>query len=143
MTPAALTVVARVTIYLKHWMLGNIVKIECTAVDFAVRPFAQYENAVCGNFRPKGCRKDRSIDPQYSNASLLVLPGWGHPDPANVFDVVSESADVRTEQSRYRSHDARWLGDFSAKIDAYMERTGVRPLADYRGHTAGPRTSSY
>lgn len=124
----------KVTIYRAGGVMGNVTKVEARSVDVERVPYAQYRNAIKLQFVPKGARKARGVVETY-RSSLLVLEGWGHPDPAGIFDEsTAETVDgVTTVRGSYRAFDDAWARDFDAKIRAHLEATGARVLWDTRG----------
>lgn len=108
---------------------GNVHKIECRSLTIRVGPYAQYTNAVTVEFTPKGKRRARTMT--QTRADILVLDGFGHPDPDSAtVPTVAHTPGVTVERGRYRSCDPRWQGDFDAKIAPYADRI----VADYRNH---------
>jgi len=132
--PTALTA-ARVTLY----FMGGLgySKIEASSVSLALIAYAQYASAVEVKFVPKGARKERGFV-QTFQPSLIVLDGWGHPDPDGIWDESTkrEGDGYSTVQAKYRSCDPRWASDFGTKLAGYLESSGAHVLADYRGHNA-------
>jgi hypothetical protein len=122
-----------VTLYFRGDFLGNMLKVEARHAKVVLRPCAQYPRAVHFEWLARGKRRARRTL-ETSRPTLLVLDGWGHPDPDGAFEVVEERADVRVEQSRYRTYDDRWQTDFNARIGAYLAQGNGRVLADLRGH---------
>lgn len=121
----------RVTVYLMNSLMGNIQKVEARLVDHGRKPFAQYTDAVYVHFIPKGKRKVRGYTEGYK-PYVLILDGWGHPDPDSMFGEVDNSGPVPVATGRYRAFDAGWTRDFEAKIDPYIARDDVTVVADYR-----------
>lgn len=124
----------RVTIYLRGEMFANYHKVEASAYAVSIEPYAQYPAAVRCGFRPKGCRRARGIV-QTFEPSLLVLHGWGHPDPAPMmteYETQASGAEVRC--SRFTSCSPEWKREFDAMIDRYLEGKRGLVVADYRGH---------
>lgn len=124
--------------------LGNTRKIECRTLTIEIGPYAQHENAVKLTWIAKGQRREREMV-QTTFANAVVLAGHGHLDPDGAFlpERPGATPGVTVTQSRYRSCDSRWQGDFSAKLAAYLEATGAKVEVDYRNHEIKPRTSSY
>lgn len=128
----------RVTIYFRGG-LGAISRVECRTAEVRVRGWAQYPAAVECRFVPKGARKERGFVQSY-RPSLLVLDGWGHPEPDGMFD--ESQAEVRQTRAgtvtsvmaRYSACSDGWQRDFDAMVADYLERSGARVLADFRGH---------
>ena len=107
----------RVTIYsMSEFGLGYR-KVEAVSAEVVVRPYGGHERAVEVTFRAPRQKRDRVIL-ETGRASVLVLEGWGHPDPAACDGAVS--ADIRPA--------------FSAMVDGHIARTGARVVADYRRH---------
>lgn len=115
----------KVTIYSKS-PLGSISKVEgvLTGVDY---------NGVGGqvSFLPKGGRRERGLMTYYS-PFILVVEGWGKPDPDSGYLPAEPSTNpnVSVSRGRYRSQDPRWISDF-------MEGPGktLRPLVLFEnGH---------
>lgn len=125
----------RVTIYLRGEFFGNIHRIEASAYAVEVGRYAQYPAAVHCAFRPKGCRRVRGTAQGYE-PSLLILDGWGHPEPASMMtEPESTSSGTVVQVSRYMSCSPEWQSDFDAMIGAYLvEHPEVTVVADYRGH---------
>ncbi len=132
----------KVTMYLNSEFGMGVVKIEATRFEVEVRPFAQYPSGVYVEFLPKGKRKMRTLVQGYK-PSLLVLDGWGHPDPDSAFmPPVERGNGVSVQHGRYSACDPRWQGDFDAKMSAYLETPNVYVLHDFRGHNANETPAS-
>lgn len=118
----------------------GMVKMEVSKLSVELKPYAQYDKAVHVEFVPRGKRKARGFVQSY-RPSLLVLEGWGHPDPDSAFLPPTDQGDgVATLVGRYSSCDPRWQGDFDAKMKAYLETTSSKVLHDFRVHDASSRT---
>lgn len=115
----------RGTLYVRSEFLGNYVAIEAKDIEVAFRPYAQYASAIEVRFTPKGARKPRGFIQDYS-PSLVVLDGWGHFSPASAYD--------GTSTSRHLCHSEGWSKDFAGELAAYLERSGAKIAADFRGH---------
>jgi hypothetical protein len=124
----------KVTMYLMGGL--GMVKVEAKECEVRVAPCAQYSRALHVTFKAPRQRNARGTVLTYK-PTLLVLEGWGHPDPDSAFgeEQAADSGCV-VSRSRYSSCDPRWASDFDAKIGAYIERTGAKVAADYRGHDA-------
>lgn len=125
----------RVTIYVASQLGLGIVKIEASAFAHKVGPCAQHGAAVHFAFVPKGGRSERtSVEP--THPSLLVLDGWGHPDPDDVWTEAAPtcSPDVTVQTGRHRSFSPAWRTEFASKIDPYIAAGRGRVVADYRAH---------
>jgi hypothetical protein len=104
-------------------------RVEAREFVVSLRHFAQYPSAVCCQFRRKRERNWREFDVERA-PTLIILGGWGHPEPPSPWQSVGDA-----QQSRYASCDPRWASEFSTLLQQYLTNsTGVRVLADYRGH---------
>jgi len=116
--------------------LGNIRKIEVSEVEVLRKSWAQYPSAVQCRYKQPRQRKWRGYTEGY-RPYLVVLEGWGHPDPDSPWVTVSESSDVTVQKSRHSACSGEWGIDFDQKLAAYLEANpGVKVLGDYR-HTTG------
>lgn len=141
-------VTRKVTLYFSGEMFGNYTKIEASAFDFEITNYAQYPSAVHAVFVPKRSRNARGMW-QTSHPSLVVLEGWGHPDPAPMMTEAEpcETTGLMTSRSRFSSFDPRWAGEFRGMLAAHVEKTGARVILDLHGYNAhaafiGPREAT-
>lgn len=123
----------KATLYRRGDFLGAIHKIEVRAISVTREKYAQYASAVHVEYiEPRQKRARMFVDSH--KPSVLVLEGWGHPDPDSAFGSEEQAAPgVTLSRSRYSSCDPRWQSDFDAKIDAYITEKGARVIADMRG----------
>jgi hypothetical protein len=129
----------KVTMYFNSSLGLGITKIEATRCEIEIKPYAQYAAGVFVEFVPKGKRKAREFVQAYS-PSLVVLDGWGHPDPESPWESeVDRGNGVAVSVGRYSACDPRWQGDFDAKLSAYLEASSATMLHDFRGHQPGVR----
>jgi hypothetical protein len=121
-----------VTVYVNSEFGGNINKIEGTVMRYGNEKYAQYDNGAFVAMVPKGKRNGIMYQRQ-SHATLLILVGHGHPEPASMFsDPVISDNGVAVSQSRYSSFDEGWVNDFDAMIDKYIAEKNPVILADFR-----------
>lgn len=126
----------KVTMYVKGEFLGNVVKIEAKEAEIEIKPFAQYTKAVHVTFKKPRQKKARCLVQSYS-PSLLVLEGWGHPDPASPWTPpVERENGVTVRESKYSSCDERWQSDFNGTMAEYLEKNGATVVADFRAHNS-------
>ncbi len=121
----------KVTLYFRGGM--GYAKIEARAFASGLIPYAQYSSAVEFAFLGKGQRLARGAV-QTFQPSLLVLEGWGHPEPGAVYgaeEVTASGAIVR--RGRFSACSPGWTTEFDAMIAAHIA-TGAKVVADYRGH---------
>jgi hypothetical protein len=91
--------------------------------------YAQYPSAVQCRFKRARERHWREFVSD-RDPSLIVLAGWGHPEPASPFGLGAGAA-----QTRYLSCDPMWCTEFASLLTRYLaEHPSVTVLADYRGH---------
>ena len=122
------TIVAKLnrgTLYIRAEFLGNYVAIEAKDIEISLRPYAQYDSAIEVRFTPKGARKPRRLIQDYS-PSLVMLDGWGHFSPVSAYD--------GTSTSRHLCHSDGWSKDFAGELAAYLDLSGAKVAADFRGH---------
>lgn len=121
---------AKYTLY--YTGMFGVRKMEATVCEVEVKPYAQYNDAVHVKYVEKGKRKVQGFVQGYK-PSLLVLEGWGHPDPASMFnDPTLSPSGVVSRMSSYASCDPRWQSDFDAQMGKYLEKTGAKVLHDFR-----------
>jgi|SRR5690606_3251833 len=121
----------KATIYLTEDLLGSVVKIEGTILNYGTRKYAQYNNAPYIDYIPQGKRKARRIMKSY-NPYIVVLAGINHIDPMDAFVKVDE----KCSKSRYLSFDKRYKTDFDFALDKYINENNINVIVDYR-HTKG------
>lgn len=129
----------KVTVYVRSEFGMGVNRIEATRLSVEVRPYAQYPAGIKVTLLPKRMRKQRGFTQAYG-PSLVVLEGWGHPEPDGMWDPASEKTegDVTTSRARYSACDPRWQSDFDMKIDAYIA-SGATVLYDFRKHNPHQR----
>ena len=130
----------KVTMYVRSELGMGIRKIEAKTATVDVRPYAQYARGIFVTFRRARERRDRSFVQAYG-PSLVILEGWGHPDPDGMFlpgEATGEPG-VTVSRGRYSACDPRWQSDFDARLDAYLEtKDRARILLhDFRRHAPG------
>ncbi len=112
-------------------------KVEVKAGKARLVQHAQYASAVQVSFIEPRKRQWKGFT-EDSPRSLLILKGWGHPDPASPFgpETRSESG-LLCSSSRYSCFDPRWGQEFDAMIDVYLAKLPASTvIADYRKHSA-------
>ncbi len=124
----------RVTIYRQSDMLGIIVKYEARSCDIVRRPYAQYSSAIQVRFVKKGGRTERGFVETYK-PRLLVLEGWGHPEPAGLFDggKTTEFEGGSFSQAKHMAFDGGYAADFDSMIAKHIADTGAKVAFDARG----------
>jgi hypothetical protein len=132
------TRMGKVTMYFQGGF--GMAKVEASRAKIEVKPHAQYARGIYVDFLPKRARRERSFVQAY-RPSLVVLEGWGHPDPDSAFLPAKPGGEpgVTVSEGRYSACDPRWQSDFDAKLAAYLEASGAKVLHDFRGHEPGVR----
>lgn len=134
------------TIYFSGEMLGTYHRIQVRAfyVETGVQ-YAQYPNAVALFFIAKSQRTVKAMIQTY-RPSLLILDGWGHPKPDDMWgpEEVHTATGLVTKRSKYSAFDEGWKKDFDTMIGAHITAmTAARKSAglpeavilhDFRGH---------
>jgi hypothetical protein len=129
----------KVTMYVRSEFGMGIRKIEAREATVDVKPYAQYARGIFVEFKRARERRARWFVQAYG-PSLVILDGWGHPDPDGMWDESTRSSvgEVETVRGRYAACDPRWQGDFDAKLAAYLEEKGNAILLyDFRRHSPG------
>lgn len=112
----------KATIYTTSEFMGNVTKTEVRRGEIEVKPYAQYAEAIHVKFVPKGARKLRGFVKSHK-PYVIVLEGHGHPDPDSLYGAYRETQDgeAAVASGRYRSFDPRWVEDFEASLNEYLE----------------------
>jgi hypothetical protein len=113
-------------------------QMEVKDLEVEVRNHAQYPSAVHYTFVERGKRKRGGLV-QSSEPTLVVFSGWDlgiHlKDPMGLQDDGSRV-------TRYASYDPAFRLEFDDAILGYVVRTGIKPVADYRGYNTGYETQN-
>lgn len=127
----------KVTIYTTSDFMGSIVKCEGTLISCGIQKYAQFDRCPFVKYVPKGKRNPAGFCKTFQ-PYLLIIDGWNHPNPDDLFNEGVTNADgVTIKESRYMSFDERYKTDFDLKIRDYLllQQTKLIIL-DYR-HTVG------
>jgi hypothetical protein len=129
------TQLGKVTIYYVGEFGMGVRKIEAKEVTICVGPFAQYASAIEVTFKAPRQRRSRYFR-QTSHPSILVLDGWGHPDPEAIFKAPEpgHTPGVTVATAKFTAFDPAWRRNFDRVIGSYIELTGAVVVADYRKH---------
>jgi hypothetical protein len=127
----------QVTIYSPSDHFGNIVRTEGLLLDHGRRPYAQYESCPFVLYVPRGKRTALLKRQAEQEPYLLIVAGWGRPQPPGMFGPDKESNGALVARSVYRSFDPRWRSDFDRLIAPLAEHF----VADYR--TASQRMERF
>ena len=132
----------KATIFLQQsgFLLGSVVKVEVREIEVLRRQWAQYPGAVyCTYKEPRQKRSRRYIEGYHPY--LVVLDGWGHPEPDSPWVNEHESNGCTVSEGHYSGCSAGWTSEFDQKLSVYLAtHPEVKVLGDYR-HTTGLDTS--
>jgi len=107
----------KATMYRKSEFMGNIIKHEITLIEVKDhQKWAQYDNAVKVLCRHKNKRLSSEHTFSY-DPYVVIVEGWGKPDPKDMFDVVEKTDKVTIRKSSYASFDVRFMTDFDKMVD--------------------------
>jgi hypothetical protein len=127
----------KATIYRAGGFMG-IVKTEVREGSILLQPYAQYKEAAVLRYKQPRARNLRgsTITPTgTSGIFLLVLEGWGHPDPDSMFgEAQTSESGLEFREGRYSMCDPRWESDFDTLIEPHLATATV--LYDGRIPTA-------
>lgn len=123
----------KATIYYRGELMGNIHRLEVRSFGVSVGPYAQYSAAVEARFVKKGGRSVLGFVQSFQ-PSLVILEGWGHPEPAGIWDKTEERDGVKVTCGRHSSCSPEWANEFDALLAAHVSATGAKILHDFRGH---------
>jgi hypothetical protein len=123
----------KVTLYIQlQGLLGNIIKIQAREFEVLRRQWAQYPGAVVARWKAPRKRQWSSYSEGYK-PYLVVLKGWGHPDPCSPWKTIGENV----QQAHHSPFSDGWNNDFDEWLEDYLaSNPKTRILGDYR-HTKG------
>jgi hypothetical protein len=123
----------KITIYTRNEMMGNINAIEAHLIDFGFQDYAQYSNVPFVNYLPKRARKPAKHIAYGYDPFLVIVEGWGHAQPAGIFDgmLTLHSESVAVTRARYGSFDERWVTDFVELLEAEKELVYVVKVSKF------------
>jgi hypothetical protein len=124
------------TLYLAD--LWGYDRIEASDVTWRFEKYAQFPKAARVEYTVRGKRKRQTA--MITTVPLVVLDGWGHPQPPPKFGPPERVAGQTTAQTTRRlSCDPEWQNEFDAFLHGYLEGSKTRVLLDLRKHE--PRTA--
>jgi len=135
----ASNVIERGTLYLGNGFAYQ--RTEARRIGLEIGRAAQFAKAIELNFTHKGHRKpSRKI---LLGGKLVIICGWGHPVPPDNWSKGTPLGPIPTawgkvkatmHHTRYPLGDARWITEFDAFLDDYIQRSGAQVLLDFRNH---------
>ena len=108
-------------------------RIEGKDLKWEIGPHAQFRKAIVISFVPKGKRRRFNIRLTRSPYSI-VLDGWGHPEPPDIFDDPRELQHGVAKKAKHVACDSAYDREFNDFLAKYTEESGCIVLADFRMH---------
>lgn len=105
-------------------------KIEATQIEWGFVDYAQYRNAVRVTLLPKRMRRRRELTK--GSPKLIILEGWGHPNPPGKFKPGDPISGFVHKVSRRLSCADEWDTEFDLFLQAYLNVTGAKIAVDFR-----------
>lgn len=106
-------------------------RIEACDVSWIFEPHAQYLNAIRVEYTVRGKRETAVI----TKTPLVILDGWGHPDPPPKWSQPKLMSENIAEQTTRRlSCDPEWQNEFNAFLNGYLAGSNATVLSDFRKH---------
>lgn len=107
----------KVTLYTVSDMMGNVNKHELTLTSMEAityEQYAQYDKLLTVVGTPKRKRRAYRFRAQGNYSFFVIAKGWNLPEPASMFGESKPGnfPGITVTQSRYSSHDKRWITDF-------------------------------
>lgn len=120
----------KATIYMGD--LWGYDRVEASNVTWRFESYAQYENVGRVEYTPRGKRKRKTA--MATATPVIILEGWGHPDPPRKWGPIEQFDEFTTTQTTRRlACDPEWEHEFQAFLDGYLAGSGTRVLQDFRG----------
>lgn len=108
-------------------------RIETRDVSWIFEPYAQHHNAARIEYTVRGKRKRKTAI--ITTQPLVILDGWGHPDPPPKYSPLEQtSGNFKTQSTRRPSCDPEWEHEFNAFLNGYLAGSKATVLADFRKH---------
>lgn len=126
------------TLYIQS-KLGNIYKVEAREVEVLRRQFDKWPSAVDCHFKAPN-KKNWHRYRQGYRPYLVILDGWGHPNPPPEWIDIKEDSECSVSQTRHSSCSEQWIANFDVWLSNYLKNNpSVKVLGDYR-YTTGCNT---
>jgi hypothetical protein len=108
-------------------------RVEACNLTWRFEKYAQFPNAARLEYTVRGKRKRQTA--MITTVPLVVLDGWGHPDPPPKFGPPEPAAgDLTVQSTRRRSCDPEWQNEFDAFLYGYLQGSKAQVLLDLRKH---------
>ena len=108
-------------------------RVEACNLTWRFEKYAQFPNAARVEYTVRGKRKRQAT--MITTVPLVVLDGWGHPDPPPKLGPPEPTAGNLTVQTTRRlSCDPEWQNEFDAFLYGYLKGSKARVLLDLRKH---------
>lgn len=110
-------------------------RIEVRDVNWSFETYAQFASAVRVEYTERGKRKRKTA--MITTVPLIILQGWGHPEPPPKWtSPSSEDGSGLVQTTRRLSCDPEWQHEFDAFLAGYLAGSHAVVLADFRMHVA-------
>lgn len=120
----------KATIYYQTDFGFGVSKREVKNLEIKEGKYAQYDKALHFRYVPKGKRKLRGFV-KTDNDFVVVLEGWGHPEPTDGFAKEKESeTGITTQSSRHTCFSPEYIKEFKALIIPYLESKQIKPIIE-------------
>ena len=119
----------KATLYLAD--LWGYDRIEAFDVSWSFEKYVKFQKATRVEYTIRGKRKRKTA--MITTVSLVILDGWGHPEPPPRYSPPERmSAQVTVLTTRRSSCDPEWQNEFDAFLRGYLEGSKTRVLLDLR-----------
>jgi len=121
----------KATLYLG--VLWGYDRIEACDVTWRFEKYAQYPNAARVEYTIRGKRKQQTA--MITTVPLVILDGWGHPDPPPKYTPLERiSGHALAQTTRRLACDPEWENEFNAFLYGYLAGLKTKVLMDFRKH---------
>ena len=106
-------------------------RIEASNVSWSFEKYVEFQKAARVEYTIRGKRKRKTA--MITTGSLVILDGWGHPEPPPRYSPPERmSAQVTVLATRRDSCDPEWQNEFDAFLHDYLEGSKAFVLLDLR-----------
>ena len=124
----------KVTVYYQspEWG-GPVKKLEGKIVEHGTKKYAQYNDSPYVVLFPKRKKRARILNIFGSDPYLLILKGWGQPEPPSPWETERDAGNgVTVQKMRHAMVCGPWCEEMNAFINPILESLPSEVLADYR-----------
>ncbi len=117
-----------ITLYAENDFMGNIYRVEGKYCTFGFQSYAQYPAIPFCILIPRGKRNARKYMKVENEPFILILKGYGHPDPGDGMVDHESTIFPGAKESKYVAFDERYIDDFKTVIEKHIKATGTTVL---------------